>query len=99
MNRGYLMRLRIASLMELDELIGQHVLDETPETHWEDSHALFMFDSEEEATEAIHNPYYQLFLPGADWTTAHVRKVQVYRHYSTETLAAWDVIAHMTTTR
>ena len=60
------MRLRIASLTELDELIGKQVFGESPETHWEDSHSLFMFDSEEEAREAIRNPYYQLFLPEAD---------------------------------
>ena len=86
------MRIRIASLTELDELIGKHVLGESPEIHWEDSHSLFMFDTEDEAREAIRNPYYQLFLPEADWTSAEVKRVQVYASYSSDGNATWKVV-------
>ncbi len=89
------MRARIASLNGLDELIGRHVLGESPEVHWEDSHSLFRFDSEREAKEAISDAYYQLFLPEADWTSADVQKVQVFKPYSSDAKASWDVVEFM----
>lgn len=89
------MRARIASLIELDEMIGRHVLAECPDVHWQDSHSLFRFDSEQEAKEAIRDTYYQLFLPEADWTSVDVSKVHVFRPYSTDAQASWDVVQFM----
>jgi hypothetical protein len=80
----------------LDELVGTHVAGESPEIHWEDTHALFSFDTEEEARNAIRDPYYQRFMPEADWTSAEIKRVQVYKPYSTDLNATWQLIEHVT---
>jgi hypothetical protein len=96
---GTFATLRINSLIDLDGLIGEHVTGETPETHWEDSNSLFRFDTEEEASEAIRNPYYQLFVPDVDWTDAQILRVQHYRPYSSDISAAWEVVEQLSEAR
>ena len=83
---------RIRSLCELDELVGEHITGEIPLTQWEDSHAVFRFDTEEEAREAINNPYYQLFLPDVDWSKTELIKISIYRRYSSDLFTAWEVV-------
>ena len=87
--------IRIASLNDLDALVGEYVTSERPEIHWEDSHALFRFDTEEEARAAIRNPYYQLFLPKVDWSMTQVIKVRNYQPYSTELGSAWLIVERL----
>jgi hypothetical protein len=87
---------RVTSLIELDALVGEFVVGETPEVHWEDSHGTFQFETEEEARRAIRDPYYQNFLPDVDWSTTVVRKVLIYRPYVTDALAFWRMVGEAT---
>lgn len=84
--------IRVASATELDALIGQHVTYEEPEIYWEDSHGQFQFATEEEARRALHDPYYQRFLPEVDWTKTIVREVRAYRPYCAEAALIWIVV-------
>ena len=77
-------RIRIASVAELDALVGIHITGETPEVMWEDSHGHFQFETEAEALIAIADPYYQQFLPDVDWAKTVVRQVKIYRLYCSD---------------
>ena len=82
-------RVRVASLRELDALVGTRLTQETPITQWEDSRTHFRFPSIEEAIEALHDPYFQQFGPGS---AAVFVEVKEFRRYTENLDAAWDVV-------
>ena len=85
-------RIRVASLSQLDALVGEYVTGDPPEVAWQDSHGLFRFTSRDEAEEAIHNSYYRLFRPDLDWDAATVEEIRIYPSYSSDLMAAWEVV-------
>ena len=85
-------RIRIASLSQLDALVGEHVMGDPPEVAWQDSYGLFHFTSRHEAEEAINNSYYRLFRPDLDWDTATIEEVRRFHPYSSDLAAAWEVV-------
>ena len=85
-------RVRIASLAELDALVGTRLTGETPRTHWEDGHTRFVFSSVEEAIEALRDPYYRHFMPADVNATTVLTEVKEFRRYSSDLNAAWDVV-------
>jgi hypothetical protein len=82
----------IASLLELDALVGTRLTGETPRTHWEDGHTHFVFSSVEEALEALRDPYYKNFMPADSNTTTVLTEIKEFRRYSSDLNAAWDVV-------
>lgn len=82
----------IATLLELDAFVGEHVAGELPEVYWEDSHGYFQFESEMEALRAICDPFYQRFLPDVDWSSTVVRQVRLYKRYSADPAANWQLV-------
>ena len=91
-NQSSLERIRIASLTDLDALVGTRLTGETPVTHWEDGHTLFVFSSVEEALESLQDPYYQHFKPPDPNAPRVLREIKEFRRYSTDLSAAWDVV-------
>jgi len=89
--------VRVASLHQLDALVGEHVTRDAPHVAWQDSYGLFQFTSQAEAEEAISNSYYRLFRPDLDWETATVEEVRRYPAYSTDLNAAWEVVERLST--
>ena len=85
-------RIRVASLSELDALVGSRLTGETPMTHWEDGHTHFVFSSVEEALESLQDPYYQHFKPPDPNAPRVLREVKEFRRYSTDLNAAWDLV-------
>lgn len=85
-------RLRIASLQELDALVGKYVTKETPQVFWEEQHACMRFDTVEEALEAMHDPYFQHFIPEDEKTQTALTEIQEFRAYSTELSLAWELV-------
>lgn len=83
--------LRVATLGELDALVGDHVSEEQPEVFWEDSHGCFQFHSEVEALRALADPYFQRFLPDVDWRKTAIREVRLHRRFSVDAHANWDL--------
>jgi len=88
-------RVRVASLSQLDALVGEQVTGDPPEVAWQDSYGLFRFTSRDEAEEAIQNSYYRLFRPDLDWESASVEEIRIYPSYSTNLLAAWEVVEQL----
>jgi hypothetical protein len=88
-------RVRVASLSQLDALVGEHVTGDAPDVAWQDSYGLFRFTTRDEAEEAIHNSYYRLFRPDLDWDTATIMEVRRFPHYSSDLMAAWEVVEHL----
>jgi hypothetical protein len=88
-------RVRVASLSQLDALVGEHVTGDAPEIVWQDSYGLFRFQSRTEAEEAIHNSYYRLFRPDLDWDTATVEETRQFPPYSSDLMAAWEVVERL----
>ena len=84
--------IRIASLAELDALVGSRLTGERPRTHWEDGHTRFVFATVEEAIEALRDPYYQHFMPADQSKTTVLTEIKEYRRYSSDLNAAWDVV-------
>jgi hypothetical protein len=88
-------RVRVASLSQLDSLVGDHVTGDPPQVAWQDSFGLYQFTSYEEAVESISHAYYRLFQPDLDWETATIEEVRRYPTYSTDLMAAWNVVEHL----
>jgi hypothetical protein len=86
------LKLRVASLKELDALVGKYLVKETPQVFWEEEHACLRFDSVEEALEAMRDPYFQLFIPAGARPHTALKEVQEFRAYSTELALAWEVV-------
>jgi hypothetical protein len=88
-------QVRIASLSQLDALVGEYVTGDAPEVAWQDSYGLFRFTSRPEAEEAISNSYYRLFRPDLDWDIATVEEVRLYPNYSGDLMAAWEIVERL----
>ena len=86
------LKLRVASLKELDALVGKYLVKETPQVFWEEEHACLRFDSIEEALEAMRDPYFQLFIPEEARPHTALKEVQEFRAYSSELALAWEVV-------
>lgn len=91
--------LRVESPEELDALVGRYITDETPEVHWEDSHAQMRFDSVEEGLEALRDPYFQQFIPSEFRSQTVLHEVQEFALYSTVMDLAWQVVEKLGTPR
>jgi hypothetical protein len=88
-------RIHIASLCQLDALIGDYVTGAAPEIVWQDSYGLFHFSSRDEAEDAIHHSYYRLFRPDLNWDAATVEEVRHYPPYSSDLMSAWEVMERL----
>lgn len=88
-------RVRVASLSQLDALVGECVTKDDPEVAWQDSYGLFRFSSRPEAEEAISNSYYRLFRPDLDWDSATVEEIRLYPTYSSDLMAAWEIVEQL----
>jgi hypothetical protein len=88
-------RIRVATLPQLDAVVGEYVIGDAPEVAWQDSYGLFQFNSRIEAEEAIQNSYYRLFRPDLDWDTATVVEIRRYPPYSIDLMAAWEIIERL----
>jgi hypothetical protein len=87
-------KVRIASLRELDALVGSRLTHETPVTHWEHARTQFLFPTLEEAIEAMEDPHVRQFTPeGSD--PAVLTEVKEFRHYTRDLEAAWDVVEQL----
>src|SRR5580700_3765535 len=89
------LKLRVASLKELDALVGKYLTKETPQVFWEEEHACLRFDSIEEALEAMRDPYFQLFIPEDARANTALKEVQEFRAYSSELTLAWEVVERL----
>lgn len=90
-------KVRIATLRELDALVGEHLAGEVPEVYWEDAHAVFRFETEYEAVEAMRKLKEQMNLPKVDWKSMEITQVKSYRPYSSDMAVAWSVIEKINT--
>jgi len=86
------LKLRVASLKELDALVGKYLTKEIPQTFWEEEHACLRFDSIDEALEAMRDPFFQLFIPEDARANTALKEVQEFRAYSSELALAWEVV-------
>ena len=85
-------KLRLDSLKELDALVGKYVTLQNPQVFWEEQHASLRFDSIDEALEAMHDPYFQQFIPHEAKPHTALTEVQEYRAYSSDIATAWEVV-------
>ena len=88
-------QIRVASLAQLDALVGEYVTGDAPDVAWQDSYGLFRFSTRDEAEEAIQNSYYRLFRPDLDWDTATIMEVRRFPAYSSDLMAAWEVVERL----
>jgi hypothetical protein len=90
-------RLRVANLKELDALVGKYLTKETPQVFWEEQQVCLRFDSIEEALEAMHDPYFQQFIPKDARPHSSLTEVHEFRAYSSDLNCAWEVIEQLST--
>jgi hypothetical protein len=88
-------RIYVATLSQLDALVGECVTGDPPQIVWQDSYGLFHFATRDEAEDAIHNSYYRLFRPDLDWDNATVEEVRRFPHYSSDLMSAWEVLERL----
>ena len=94
-NEQKVQRVRLASLRELDALIGEKIVEETPHTHWEHAETRFQFESVEAALEALQDPYFKQFLPQEESKAAVLTEVKEFRRYSADLNAAWTLVERL----
>ena len=94
-NDPELARMRVASLKELDALVGMYLTKESPVTYWEEQHACFRFETLEEAEDALNDPYFQHFLPEEEGRSAAFVEVREFPRYSSDLSAAWGVVERL----
>jgi len=94
---GLRAKMKIATLRQLDALVGEQLMNEVPEVYWEDAHAVFRFETEQEALEAVKRMKMQLNLPRIDWDSMTVTQIKSYRPYSSDITALWAVIDKVST--
>ncbi|MHA3774236.1 BC1872 family protein [Verrucomicrobiota bacterium sgz303538] len=84
----------VSSCSEIDALVGEIVMDETPMVRWEDSWSHFRFDTLDEALDVLGDPLLLGRNPEEHPSTvlAHVRE---FRPFSTDMLAAWEVVERL----
>lgn len=92
-----LSRVRVNTLRELDALVGEQLTGEKPEVYWEDAHAMFRFETEQEALEALKRLKAQPSLPRVNWDSVTVTQIKSYRPYSSDIATAWSVVEKVTT--
>lgn len=88
-------RIRVSNLKELDALVGRYLTKETPQTFWEEQQVCLRFDSIEEALEAMHDPYFQQFIPKDARQNSSLTEVQEYQPYSSDLNCAWAVVEQL----
>lgn len=94
-NEPQMERLRAATLKELDALVGKYLTKETPQVFWEEQQVCLRFDSIEEALEAMHDPYFQQFIPEDVRSHSSLTEVQEFRAYSSDLNCAWEVVEQL----
>ncbi len=85
-------KFKVASLKELDALVGRYLTKETPQVFWEEQQVCLRFDSLEEALEAMHDPYFREFIPKDVRPQSVLTEIQEFRAYSSDLAAAWEVV-------
>ena len=90
-------KVKVTTLRQLDALVGEHLMEEVPEVYWEDAHAVFRFETEQEALEAMKRMKAQPNLPAIDWESMSVTQIKSYRPYSSDVAALWSVIDKIST--
>ncbi|HWB58479.1 MAG TPA: hypothetical protein VG733_03265 [Chthoniobacteraceae bacterium] len=89
-------RARVNTLLELDALVGERIIGEVPEVYWEDAHAMFRFETESEAMDALKRLRSQPSLPRVNWDSLTVSQVKSYRPYSADIAVAWSIVEKAT---
>ncbi len=87
--------LHVRALPELDALVGEYIMRETPAVHWEDSYSHFQFESLDEAIDAIRDPVFNEFIPIEKRSSTVIQEVKEFRPYSSQLGAAWTVIEQL----
>jgi len=90
-------RVRVNTMRELDALVGAHLTREVPEVYWEDAHAVFRFETEREALEAIKRIKAQPNLPKVNWEEITLKEIKSYRPYSADITTAWSMVEKIIT--
>lgn len=85
--------IQVEVLAEVDALVGEHVMHDSPEVYWQDSYAHLRFDSASEALEALRDPYFQLFIPECERTGTVLAEVRAFPPYSTNLEDSLEVIS------
>lgn len=89
-------QVRIATLRELDALVGKYLTGDAPKTFWEDSHSYLRFDSIEEALSTLGDPYFQRCFPDGVRLDNELSEVFEFRAYSSDMTLAWEVVERLT---
>ncbi len=88
----FLDHVTVGSLTELDALVGERVMGDTPSIFWEDSYANQRFSSLEEALDAMRDPYFQLFIPERERAGAVLSEVREFPAYSSHISTALEIV-------
>ena len=88
-------RMAIASLRELDALVGERLTRETPRKHWENARTRVRFGSLEEALEALHDPFFRELEPETEETKpALLTEVKEFARYSSDLNVTWRAVEY-----
>lgn len=74
--------VKVASLDQLDALVGRYVMDDSPRVYWEHKHSQWRFDSLGDALNALDDPFFNALVPEAQRENLAVTEVREFPPYS-----------------
>jgi hypothetical protein len=92
---GVAPRVRIASLHQLDALVGRYVMDDAPEVYWEHTYSHWRFDSLTDALDALDDPFFSGLVPETARESLSVAEVREFPPYSGDLSTAIRVVEQL----
>lgn len=86
---------RIASLEQLDALVGRYVMDDRPTVYWEHTHSHWRFDNLEDALDALNDPFFAELVPETKRASLSVAEIREYPPYCADLLSTIKVVERL----
>jgi hypothetical protein len=86
---------KIASLDQLDALVGRYVMDDEPTIYWEHTDPHWRFDCLSDALDALKDPFFASLVPKARRDSLSVAEVREYPAYSADPAVALKIVERL----
>jgi hypothetical protein len=87
--------VRIASLEQLDALVGRYVMEDRPAVYWEHSYSRWRFDTLADALDALNDPFFASLVPEGQRGGLSVAEVREYPTYTSDLSTAMRLVERL----
>lgn len=86
---------KIASLDQLDAMVGRYVMDDRPKIYWEHADSQWRFDHLSDALDALKDPFFVSLVPASSLSSLAIAEVREYPAYSVDPAAALKIVERL----